>query len=190
MRNANNARPRPPRAPHRLRGHPHARRWLLLSAMFSALTFAGLAFAPSAHAFRASVPVGVSRVRTQPEATALGLLRTASAARRANANVNASETGLPQPAIRTVMLEPRKCAFTLRKYTSIHANKDNAMQVRHRGPDGSGIHVIVGDDGSCSSVAHERLAIVDPLSGNQPLFSHDRSRSLSVNGIAASASPI
>jgi len=54
--------------------------------------------------------------------------------------------------------------------------------VRHRGPDGSGIHVIVGDDGSCSSVAHERLAIVDPLSGNQPLFSHDRSRSLSVNG--------
>jgi asparagine synthase (glutamine-hydrolysing) len=55
--------------------------------------------------------------------------------------------------------------------------------VRHRGPDGSGIHVVVSQDGErCSSIAHERLAIVDPLSGNQPLFSHDRSRSLSVNG--------
>jgi len=55
--------------------------------------------------------------------------------------------------------------------------------VRHRGPDGSGIHVVVSADGErCSSIAHERLAIVDPLSGNQPLFSHDRTRSLSVNG--------
>ena len=32
------------------------------------------------------------------------------------------------------------------------------------------------------SSAHERLAIVDPLSGNQPLFSHDNTRSLTVNG--------
>ncbi|KAL1522160.1 hypothetical protein AB1Y20_021799 [Prymnesium parvum] len=55
--------------------------------------------------------------------------------------------------------------------------------VRHRGPDGSGIHVIPSPDGTrFSSMAHERLAIVDPLSGNQPLFSHDRKRSLSVNG--------
>ena len=55
--------------------------------------------------------------------------------------------------------------------------------VRHRGPDGSGIHVVETPTGArCSSVAHERLAIVDPLSGNQPLFSHDRSRSLTVNG--------
>jgi len=54
--------------------------------------------------------------------------------------------------------------------------------VRHRGPDGSGIHVVTMPGGTCSSVAHERLAIVDPLSGNQPLFSHDRSRSLAVNG--------
>jgi len=55
--------------------------------------------------------------------------------------------------------------------------------VRHRGPDGSGIHVVVSPDGSqCSAIAHERLAIVDPLSGNQPLYSHDRTRSLSVNG--------
>ena len=115
--------------------------------------------------------------------------------------------------------------------------------VRHRGPDGSGIHVIEHDcptSGNClcSSIAprhvdtkaertcqcqsgpggcvaeagrgsrqpgarsavrsaswsrseppcfprlqaHERLAIVDPLSGNQPLFSHDNTRSLTVNG--------
>ncbi|KAL3924742.1 MAG: hypothetical protein SGPRY_003827 [Prymnesium sp.] len=57
--------------------------------------------------------------------------------------------------------------------------------VRHRGPDGSGIHVIQSPDPDgdrFSSMAHERLAIVDPLSGNQPLFSHDRKRSLSVNG--------
>ena len=59
--------------------------------------------------------------------------------------------------------------------------------VRHRGPDGSGIHVIEHDcptSGTCltSSISHERLAIVDPLSGNQPLFSHDKTRSLTVNG--------
>jgi asparagine synthase (glutamine-hydrolysing) len=57
--------------------------------------------------------------------------------------------------------------------------------VRHRGPDGSGIHVVEKHDEKgplCSSLAHERLAIVDPLSGNQPLYSHDRKRSLAVNG--------
>ena len=58
--------------------------------------------------------------------------------------------------------------------------------VRHRGPDGSGIHVTSADGeasvSTFSSLAHERLAIVDPLSGNQPLFSHDRTRALAVNG--------
>jgi asparagine synthase (glutamine-hydrolysing) len=54
--------------------------------------------------------------------------------------------------------------------------------VRHRGPDGSGIHVIDNRDGTTSSLAHERLAIMDPLSGNQPLFSQDRTLSLAVNG--------
>jgi asparagine synthase (glutamine-hydrolysing) len=76
--------------------------------------------------------------------------------------------------------------------TNAHASKDDlrlktlTLQrlVRHRGPDGSGIQVIdiPGKPGRCSSVAHERLAIVDPLSGNQPLFSHDRSLICSVNG--------
>lgn len=54
--------------------------------------------------------------------------------------------------------------------------------VRHRGPDGSGIHVIEHGEARSSSLAHERLAIVDPLSGNQPLFSHDSSLICSVNG--------
>ena len=48
--------------------------------------------------------------------------------------------------------------------------------VRHRGPDGSGIHVVDSPDGQrCSSIAHERLAIVDPLSGNQPLLARPHS---------------
>ena len=54
--------------------------------------------------------------------------------------------------------------------------------VRHRGPDGSGIHVLLGDNGRTTSIAHERLAIVDPLSGNQPLYSHDRTLVCTVNG--------
>jgi asparagine synthase (glutamine-hydrolysing) len=36
--------------------------------------------------------------------------------------------------------------------------------------------------GRTTAVAHERLAIVDPLSGNQPLYSHDGSKVLTVNG--------
>ena len=46
--------------------------------------------------------------------------------------------------------------------------------IRHRGPDGSGINLIENADGTCSAIAHERLAIVDPLAGNQPLYSKVR----------------
>jgi len=52
---------------------------------------------------------------------------------------------------------------------------------RHRGPDWSGTHV--ADDGDYTSViAHERLSIVDPDSGEQPLFSEDMTVSLAANG--------
>ena len=52
---------------------------------------------------------------------------------------------------------------------------------RHRGPDWSGTHVT--DDGDYTSViAHERLSIVDPDSGEQPLFSEDMTVSLAANG--------
>ncbi|MCC8186068.1 MAG: asparagine synthase B [Bacteroides sp.] len=52
-----------------------------------------------------------------------------------------------------------------------------AQKIRHRGPDWSGIYV-----GSTAILAHERLSIVDPESGGQPLFSPDRRQVLAVNG--------
>ncbi|HOU38620.1 MAG TPA: asparagine synthase B, partial [Treponemataceae bacterium] len=52
-----------------------------------------------------------------------------------------------------------------------------AKKLRHRGPDWSGIYT-----GDHAMLAHERLAIVDPLSGNQPLFSSDGTVVLAVNG--------
>ncbi len=52
-----------------------------------------------------------------------------------------------------------------------------SKRVRHRGPDWSGIYA---DD--YSVIAHERLAIVDPASGKQPLFSEDGSLILAANG--------
>ena len=44
-----------------------------------------------------------------------------------------------------------------------------AQKIRHRGPDWSGIYV-----GGSAILAHERLSIVDPQSGGQPLYSPDR----------------
>ena len=52
-----------------------------------------------------------------------------------------------------------------------------SKKIRHRGPDWSGIFV---DDHAI--LAHERLAIVDPTSGGQPLYSKDRNLVLAVNG--------
>jgi asparagine synthase (glutamine-hydrolysing) len=49
--------------------------------------------------------------------------------------------------------------------------------IRHRGPDWSGIYT-----GKTAILAHERLSIVDPASGKQPLFSPDGHVSLCVNG--------
>ena len=50
-------------------------------------------------------------------------------------------------------------------------------KIRHRGPDWSGIYC-----GGSAILAHERLSIVDPESGGQPLFSPDRKQVLAVNG--------
>ncbi|KAA6347757.1 Asparagine synthetase B (glutamine-hydrolyzing) [termite gut metagenome] len=52
-----------------------------------------------------------------------------------------------------------------------------SQRLRHRGPDWSGIYV-----GGSAILAHERLSIVDPRSGGQPLYSPDRKIILSVNG--------
>ena len=52
-----------------------------------------------------------------------------------------------------------------------------SKKIRHRGPDWSGIF-------SCDKaiLSHERLSIVDPESGGQPLYSKDRKLVLAVNG--------
>ena len=52
-----------------------------------------------------------------------------------------------------------------------------SQKIRHRGPDWSGIYC-----GGTAILAHERLSIVDPESGRQPLFSPDRRLVLAVNG--------
>ena len=52
-----------------------------------------------------------------------------------------------------------------------------SQKLRHRGPDWSGIWC-----GGSAILAHERLSIVDPESGKQPLFSPDGKQVLAVNG--------
>ncbi|WP_411768408.1 asparagine synthase B [Winogradskyella sp. A3E31] len=52
-----------------------------------------------------------------------------------------------------------------------------SKKIRHRGPDWSGIY-----SDSKVIMAHERLAIVDPASGKQPLFSEDKKLILAANG--------
>lgn len=52
-----------------------------------------------------------------------------------------------------------------------------SQKIRHRGPDWSGIYC-----GKTAILAHERLSIVDPESGKQPLFSVDGKQILAVNG--------
>ena len=52
-----------------------------------------------------------------------------------------------------------------------------SQKLRHRGPDWSGIYV-----GGSAIMCHERLSIVDPESGQQPLYAPDRKQVLAVNG--------
>ena len=69
--------------------------------------------------------------------------------------------------------------FNLKQPSSALRGKalDMAKRIRHRGPDWSGIYC-----GSSAILAHERLSIVDPQSGGQPLFSADGRQVLAVNG--------
>ncbi|MGN2244503.1 asparagine synthase B [Frateuria sp. GZRR33] len=52
-----------------------------------------------------------------------------------------------------------------------------SQRQRHRGPDWSGVFIDAG-----AILVHERLAIVDPASGSQPLRSRDGALALAVNG--------
>jgi asparagine synthase (glutamine-hydrolysing) len=71
------------------------------------------------------------------------------------------------------------CAFGLKESSEILRPKVLSMAkcIRHRGPDWSGIF-----SNDKALMAHERLAIVDPLSGKQPLFSEDKKLVLAANG--------
>jgi asparagine synthase (glutamine-hydrolysing) len=71
------------------------------------------------------------------------------------------------------------CALDLKQDSDFLRSQVLKMskKVRHRGPDWSGIY-----ETKNALLAHERLAIVDPASGNQPIFSEDRSLVLAANG--------
>lgn len=71
------------------------------------------------------------------------------------------------------------CAFDLKQPSEVLRPQilTMAKSIRHRGPDWSGIY-----DDERAILAHERLAIVDPTSGKQPLFSKDKKLVLAANG--------
>ncbi|MBT8277994.1 MAG: asparagine synthase B [Bacteroidia bacterium] len=71
------------------------------------------------------------------------------------------------------------CAFDLKEKTEILRPQilEIAKKIRHRGPDWSGIF-----SNEKAIMAHERLAIVDPASGKQPLISPDENLILAANG--------
>src|SRR5210317_1751117 len=71
------------------------------------------------------------------------------------------------------------CAFNLKgNNNEIRSNVLKMSQkVRHRGPDWSGIY-----SSKNAILAHERLAIVDPTSGKQPILSEDSLKVIAVNG--------
>ena len=71
------------------------------------------------------------------------------------------------------------CAFDLKQTAEDLRPQvlEMAKRVRHRGPDWSGIF-----SNENAILGHERLAIVDPTSGNQPLFSEDGRYVLAANG--------
>ena len=71
------------------------------------------------------------------------------------------------------------CAFNLRGDKDLIRSNvlEMAQKVRHRGPDWSGIY-----SSDNAILAHERLAIVDPTSGKQPILSEDGLKVIAVNG--------
>ncbi len=71
------------------------------------------------------------------------------------------------------------CAFNIKESTETLRPQllEMSKKVRHRGPDWSGIYA-----NEKAILAHERLAIVDPASGKQPLFSEDQKLILAANG--------
>jgi asparagine synthase (glutamine-hydrolysing) len=71
------------------------------------------------------------------------------------------------------------CAFDIKSNSlDVRSNVLKMVKkVRHRGPDWSGIY-----SNNNAILAHERLAIVDPTSGKQPIISDDGLKVIAVNG--------
>ena len=71
------------------------------------------------------------------------------------------------------------CAFDLKEKAEDLRPQilEMSKTLRHRGPDWSGIY-----NNDKAILAHERLAIVDPASGRQPLISGDKKLILAANG--------
>ena len=71
------------------------------------------------------------------------------------------------------------CAFNIKQPSEKLRPQvlEMSKKIRHRGPDWSGIF-----NNNKAIMSHERLAIVDPTSGKQPLFSEDKSLVLAANG--------
>ncbi|WP_109851763.1 asparagine synthase B [Aquimarina sp. AU58] len=71
------------------------------------------------------------------------------------------------------------CAFDIKQDSEMLRPQllEMSRKIRHRGPDWSGIY-----SSKNAILAHERLAIVDPVSGKQPLFSADNKLVLAANG--------
>ena len=71
------------------------------------------------------------------------------------------------------------CAFDLKQKAAVLRPQllEMSKKVRHRGPDWNGIY-----SNQHAILTHERLAIVDPTSGKQPLFSDDKKLVLAANG--------
>ena len=121
------------------------------------------------------------------QATSFELVGAMLAAVQASLSFSAPGSGLPSrvaaPATRAA--DPSMCGIlaTVNSKLSPEALRLQTLTlqrlIRHRGPDGSGINLIENADGTCSAIAHERLAIVDPLAGNQPLYSKVSAEQLS-----------
>jgi asparagine synthase (glutamine-hydrolysing) len=71
------------------------------------------------------------------------------------------------------------CAFDLKEKAEDLRPQllEMSKKIRHRGPDWNGVF-----NNDKAIMTHERLSIVDPASGKQPLFSKDKSLVLAANG--------
>ena len=56
-----------------------------------------------------------------------------------------------------------------------------SRRIRHRGPDWNGIYLDISQN-NLACLAHERLAIIDVISGSQPIISQDQNLVLTING--------